>query len=116
MGYSRFDRPTAQRKALLRGLVTSLLENERIETTLAKAKESQPIAEKMITIAKKDTLAARRQALAYITDEDTVTKLFETIGPRYAHRQGGYTRIIQTGQRRGDGSPMAILELVEPEK
>ncbi|HHY69472.1 MAG: 50S ribosomal protein L17 [Bacillota bacterium] len=116
MGYSRFDRPTAQRKALLRGLVTSLFQHERVVTTRAKAKAAQPIAEKMITIAKKDTLAARRQAFAYINDEDTVRKLFETLGPRYAHRQGGYTRIIQIGQRKGDAAPMVILELVEPGK
>ncbi len=116
MGYSRFDRPTAQRKALLRGLVTSLLENERIETTLVKAKEAKSICEKMITIAKEDNLAARRRALAFINKEDVVKKLFDTIGPRYAHRSGGYVRIIQTRQRRGDGAPMARLELVKPEK
>ena len=116
MAYSRFDRDTAQRKALLRGLVTSLLESERIETTLAKAKAARSLSEKMITLAKEDSLAARRRALAYLTKEDVVTKLFNTLGPRYAHRQGGYTRIIQTRQRRGDGSSMAILELVKPEK
>jgi len=116
VGYSRFDRPSAQRKALLRGLVTSLLKQERIETTLVKAKEAQSICEKMITLAKKDNLAARRRALAYITEEDVVTKLFETIGPRYAHRSGGYTRIIQTRQRRGDGAPMAIVELIQSHK
>lgn len=116
MGYSRFDRPTAQRKAMLRSLVTSLLENERIETTLVKAKEAKSICEKMITLAKEDNLSARRRALAYITKEDVVTKLFSTIGPRYAHREGGYARIIQTRQRRGDGAPMAILELIRPEK
>ncbi len=114
MAYSRFDRPSAQRKALLRGLVTSVLEHERIETTLTKAKETQSIAEKMIGLAKKDNLAARRRALAYLTSEDVVKKLFDTLGPRYAHRSGGYTRIMQTHQRRGDGAPMAILELVQP--
>lgn len=112
MGYSRFDRPTAQRKALLRGLVTSFLESERIETTAVKAREAQAIAEKMISLAKQDNLAARRRALAYITKEDVVTKLFSVIGPRYAHRQGGYSRIMALGPRRGDGAPMAILELV----
>lgn len=116
MAYSRFDRPMAQRKALLRGLVTSLLENERIETTLVKAREAQSICEKMITLAKQDNLAARRAALAYLTKEDVVKKLFDTLGPRYAHRNGGYTRIIMTRTRRGDGAPMAILELVEPAK
>ncbi len=114
MAYSRFDRPSAQRKALLRGLVTSLLEHERIETTLTKAKETQSIAEKMISLAKEDDLAARRRALAYLTSEDVVKKLFDTLGPRYAHRHGGYTRILETYQRRGDGAPMAILELVKP--
>ncbi|MGI6663205.1 MAG: 50S ribosomal protein L17 [Bacillota bacterium] len=116
MGYSRFDRPMAQRRALLRGLVTSLLENERIETTLAKAKAAQSISEKMITLAKEDNLAARRRALAYLTKEDVVKKLFETLGPRYAHRSGGYTRILAIQPRRGDGAPMAILELIQPEK
>lgn len=112
MAYSRFDRPMAQRRALLRGLVTSLLEKERIETTLTKAREAQAISEKMITLAKEDTLSARRRALAYITKEDVVTKLFSTIGPRYSHRNGGYTRVIQVKNRRGDGAPLAILELI----
>ncbi len=116
MAYSRFDRSSAQRKALLRGLVTSLLESERIETTLAKAKATRTLSEKMITLAKEDSLAARRRALAYLTKEDVVTKLFETLGPRYAHRHGGYTRIIETRRRRGDGSPMAVLELVGSQK
>lgn len=116
MAYSRFDRPMAQRKALLRGLVTALLEKERIETTLVKAKEAQRLCEKMISLAKQDNLAARRRALAFITKEDVVKKLFDTLGPRYAHRQGGYTRIIETRVRRGDGAPMAIIELIRPEK
>ncbi|QUL99610.1 MAG: 50S ribosomal protein L17 [Candidatus Fermentithermobacillus carboniphilus] len=116
MAYSRFDRPTAQRKALLRGLVTSLLEKERIETTLVKAKEAQSLCDKMISLAKEDSLAARRRALAFLTKEDVVKKLFDTIGPRYAHRQGGYTRVIETRVRRGDGAPMAIVELIRPEK
>jgi len=106
----------AQRRALLRGLVTSLLEKERIETTLTKAKTAQSISEKMITLAKVDTLAARRRALAYITKEDVVKKLFETLGPRYAHKDGGYTRILNVQNRRGDGAPMAVLELIRPEK
>ncbi len=116
MAYSRFDRSSAQRKALLRGLVTSLLEHERIETTLVKAKATRTLSEKMISLAKEDSLAARRRALAYLTKEDVVKKLFDTLGPRYAHRQGGYTRIVETRQRRGDGSPMAILELIKPQK
>lgn len=116
MGYSRFDRSMAQRKALLRGLVTSLLKAERVETTLTKAKAAQTLSEKMISLAKEDNLAARRRALSYLYDEDVVKKLFETLGPRYAHRQGGYTRILETRQRRGDGAPMAIVELIKPEK
>lgn len=116
MAYSRFDRSSGQRKALLRGLVTSLLEHERIETTLTKAKAARSLSEKMISLAKEDSLAARRRALAYLTKEDVVKKLFDTLGPRYAHRPGGYTRIIETHQRRGDGSPMAIVELIRPQK
>ncbi len=116
MAHSRFDRPMAQRRALLRGLVTSLLERERIETTLTKAREAQAISEKMITLGKEDTLAARRRAMAYLTKEDVVKKLFDTIAPRYSHRNGGYTRILDIKDRRGDGSPMAILELITPEK
>lgn len=116
MSHSRFDRPMGQRKALMRGLVTSLLKAERIETTVTKAKTTQMLSEKMITLAKEDNLASRRKALAYLYDEDVVTKLFETLGPRYAHRQGGYTRILETHNRRGDGAPMAILELIKPSK
>lgn len=116
MAYSRFDRPSAQRKALLRGLVTSVLEQERIETSLVKAKEAQSLCEKMITLAKADDLSARRRALAYIHKEDVVKKLFDILGPRYAHRSGGYTRVIETRIRRGDGAPMAILELIQPDK
>ncbi len=116
MAHSRFDRPMGQRRALLRSLVTSLLEQERIETTLTKAREAQAISEKMITLGKMDTLAARRQALSYVTKEDVVKKLFDTIAPRYAHRNGGYTRILNVADRRGDGAPMAVLELIAPEK
>jgi len=116
LAHSRFDRPMGQRRALLRGLVTSFLEKERIETTLTKAREAQAMSEKMITLAKEDTLASRRRALAYITKEDVVKKLFDTIGPRFAHRNGGYTRILDVADRRGDGAPMAILQLIAPEK
>ncbi len=93
-------------------MVTSLIIHERIKTTEAKAKEVRRAAEKMITLAKKGNLHARRQALAYIYDESAVTKLFETMGPRYEDRSGGYTRIIKTSPRQGDGAPMVILELV----
>jgi len=97
---------------MLRGLVTSVLEHGRIETTVVKAKEVRSMTEKMITLGKNGSLHARRQALAYITKEDVVKKLFDEIAPKYADRQGGYTRIIRTAPRRGDGAEMAILELV----
>lgn len=103
---------TPHRKAMLRNLVTSLLREEKIETTVTRAKEARRMAEKMITLGKRGDLHARRQALAYIYDEDVVTKLFEEIAPKYSERHGGYTRIIKVGPRRGDAAQMAILELV----
>lgn len=112
MGTRKLNLPTDQRKALLRNLVTSFLETGRIETTLTRAKETQSLAEKMITLGKTNTLHSRRQALEFITKEDVVTKLFAEIAPKYAERNGGYTRILKTGVRRGDAAPMAILELV----
>ena len=108
-------RTTEHRRALLRNLVTSLIEKERIRTTLPKAKETRPLAEKIITLAKKDSLHARRQALAVLTKESAVTKLFAEISPRFMERPGGYTRIIKTGLRAGDGSQMALLELIGSE-
>ncbi len=111
-GTRKLNLPTDQRMALLRNQVTSLLEKGRIETTLTRAKETRSLAEKMITLGKANTLHTRRQALAFITSEDVVKKLFDEIAPKYAERNGGYTRIIQTGPRRGDAAPMAILELV----
>ncbi len=108
-------RDSAHRRALLRNLVTSFLEKERMRTTLAKAKTAKPIAEKMITLAKRNTLHARRQALAYITKESVVKKLFETIGPRFTERPGGYARIVKLGPRAGDGADMALMELVGSE-
>lgn len=108
-------RNTAHRRALLRNLVTSLLEKERIKTTLAKAKAARPVAEKMITLARKNTLAARRLALAYLTKEAAVQKLFAELGPRFKERPGGYTRIVKIGPRSGDGAPMALLELLGAE-
>ncbi len=113
MAKRKLGRPTDERKAMLRNLTTSFLRSERLETTETRAKEVRPIAEKMITLAKKNTLTARRQVLAYLYDEDVVTKLFENIGPKYAERQGGYTRILKKGPRRGDGAPIAIIELVD---
>ena len=112
MGTRKLNLPTDQRMALLINLVTSFLENGRVETTLTRAKEAQSLAEKMITLGKTNTLHSRRQALEFITKEDVVTKLFAEIAPKYADRNGGYTRIMQTGPRRGDAAPMAILELV----
>ncbi|MDP2915023.1 MAG: 50S ribosomal protein L17 [Candidatus Aminicenantes bacterium] len=111
----KLRRTTAHRKALLRNLVTSFIEKERIQTTLAKAKETRPLAEKMITLAKKNTLHARRQALAVLTKESAVTKLFADLAPRFSERPGGYTRIVKTGLRIGDGSQMALLELIGSE-
>ena len=111
-GYRKLGRPTDQRKAMLRNLVTSLLENGKIETTITRAKETKSIAEKMITLGKKGDLHAKRQALAYITKEDTVKKLFDEIAPKYTERNGGYTRIVRIGPRRGDASEMVILELI----
>ncbi len=111
----KVGRNTAQRRALLRNLVTSFLEKERMRTTLAKAKAAKPLAEKMITLAKKDTLHAKRQALSYIYKKPVVKKLFEELGPRFSERPGGYTRIVKIGPRAGDGAEMAILELVGSE-
>ncbi len=108
----KLGRPTAHRNAMLRNLTTSLLRHERIETTVTRAKETQRMAEKMITLGKRGDLHARRQALAYIYDEDVVTKLFEEIAPKYNERNGGYTRVLKLGQRNGDGAEIAILELV----
>lgn len=112
----QFGRDTSHRKALLRMLVTSLLKNEKIETTVAKAKEIRPLAEKMITLAKRGDLHARRQALSFINDEMVVTGLFTRIAPRFSARSGGYTRIVLTRTRSGDAAPMAVIELVERQK
>ncbi len=112
MSHRKLNRKTGPRRALLRNMVTSLMIAERIETTETRAKEVNRIADKMVTLAKKGDLHARRQALAYMLDEDAVTKLFEKIAPRYEGRAGGYTRIIKKGPRRGDSAPMVLLELV----
>ena len=108
----KLGRTTDHRMAMLRAMVTFLLENGRIETTVTRAKEVRPIAEKMVTLGKKGTLAARRQVLAFVTKEDVVVKLFDEIAPSYQERNGGYTRIVRTGPRRGDAAEMAIIELV----
>ena len=108
----KLGRATDVRRAMLRGLVTYLLENGRIETTVSRAKEVQAIAEKMITLGKTNDRHSKRQALAYITKEGVVKKLFDEISPKYADVKGGYTRIVKIGPRRGDAAEMAILELV----
>ena len=119
MAYSRLRRSSDQRKALLRDLVTDLILNGQIETTLAKAKELKKLADKMVTLGKNDTLHSRRQAAAFIRfekDEEgkfAVQKLFSEIAPKFANRNGGYTRVIKTGFRRGDAAPMAIISWVE---
>ena len=109
----KLGRPTDHRKAMLRALVTYLLENGKAETTLARAKEVGPMTEKMITLGKKSDLAAYRQAMSFITREDVCKKLFKEIAPSYAERNGGYTRVIRTGVRRGDAAETAIIELVK---
>ena len=114
-GTRKLGRTPAHRNAMLRGMVTYLLENGQIETTLTRAKEVRSMTEKMITLGKKNTLATRRAALAYITKEDVVKKLFDQIAPEYADRNGGYTRIYKMGPRRGDCAEMAIIKLVNDE-
>lgn len=108
----RLRRNSAQRRALLRSQVTSLIERERIRTTLAKAKETRPLAEKMITLGRKNTIHARRLAGRFLYKKSAVKKLFDDVGPRFSERPGGYTRIIKLGPRSGDGAEMAFLELV----
>ena len=108
----KLGRTSDHRKAMLRAMVTYLLENGQIKTTLTRAKEVAPVAEKMITLAKDNTLAPYRQALAFITKEDVANKLFKEIGPKYADRKGGYTRVVRIGPRRGDAAEMAIIQLV----
>lgn len=129
MGYRKLGRNSSQRKAMLRDLVSDLVINERIVTTKTRAKETQRLAEKMITLGKRGDLHARRQAAAFLRNElatvaeteeeiivqSTLQKLFDDIAPRFANRNGGYTRVLNTEPRRGDGAPMAILEFVEGE-
>ena len=110
--HRKLGRTSDQRRAMLRAMVTYLLENGQIKTTITRAKEVAPLAEKMITLAKQNDLAAYRQALGFITKEDVAKKLFQELGPKYADRNGGYTRVIRTGPRRGDAAEMAIIQLV----
>ena len=112
-GTRKLGKPTDQRLAMMRQQVTDFLDNGRMETTVTRAKELRPVAEKMITLGKKNTLATRRRAFSFITRRAVVTKLFEEIAPRYESRQGGYCRITRIGPRRGDGAEMAVIELVD---
>lgn len=111
-GYKKLGRPSAHRKSMLRNLVTDLFRYGRIQTTQDRAKETRRIAEKMITLAKRGDLHARRQVLGYVFDESVVTKLFEDIAPKYADRNGGYTRILKLGPRQGDNAEVVFVELV----
>ena len=111
-GTRKLGRKTDHRMAMLRAMVTYILDNGRIETTVYKAKEVQSLTEKMITLGKTNTLANYRQAMSFITKEGVVKKLFDEVAPKYAERNGGYTRVVRTTVRRGDGAEMAILELV----
>ena len=111
-GTRKLGKTSAQRKALLRQQVTDLLANGKMETTFYRAKEVQPVVEKMITLGKKGDLAAYRRALSFITKEDVAHKLFKEISPKYSDRNGGYTRVTRTGERRGDAAEMAVIELV----
>jgi len=108
----KLGKPTDQRRAMLRQQVTDFLDTGKMETTVTRCKEIAPLAEKMITLGKKNTLASRRSALSYMTREDVVTKVFSETAPGYSERNGGYTRITRTGTRRGDGAECAVLELV----
>lgn len=111
-GYRKLGRATDQRRAMLRSLVTSFLKHGKMQTTDTRAKETRKIAEKMITLAKRGDLHARRQVLAFVQEEAVVQNLFDNIAPKYAERNGGYTRMYKTGPRRGDGAEIVILELV----
>lgn len=112
MAYRKLGRTSSQRRALFRSILTSFFKHEKIETTVIKAKEVSKLSAKMITLAKRGDLHARRQALAFLMSEEVVTKLFDEIAPKYQDRQGGYTRIYKLGPRRGDAAEMAIVELV----
>ncbi len=116
VGGFKLGRNTSHRRALLRNLVTSAILNDRIHTTVTKAKAARPLVEKMITLGKNGSVHARRQALAYMMTPESVDRLFATVAPRYAQRNGGYTRIVRTGQRQGDAAETAFLELLGAEQ
>ncbi|KTQ96683.1 50S ribosomal protein L17 [Aureimonas ureilytica] len=109
----KLNRTHEHRKAMFANMVASLIEHEQIVTTLPKAKDLRPIVEKMITLGKRGDLHARRQAISQVRDETVIKKLFDTLAPRYAERQGGYTRVLKAGFRRGDNAPMAVIEFVD---
>ncbi|MCD7945469.1 MAG: 50S ribosomal protein L17 [Clostridiales bacterium] len=111
-GYRKLGKPTDARMAMLRQQTTDLLNYGQLTTTVTRAKEIAPLAEKMITLAKQNNLAAYRQALSFLTKEEVAKKLFDQVGPKYAERNGGYTRIVRNGFRKGDGAETAIVELV----
>jgi large subunit ribosomal protein L17 len=115
-GGFKLGRNTSHRRALLRNLVTSIILNDRVHTTITKAKATRPIVEKMITLGKNGSVHSRRQALAYLMTPESVDRLFKTVAPRYATRPGGYSRIIRTGVRKGDASEMAYIELLGAEQ
>lgn len=112
----RFDRRSEHLEAMLNNMAAFLLTHRRLETTIPKAKELRKVVERLVTLGKKGDIKARRRAFAYLKDRTLVKKLFDEISPRYAERDGGYTRIIKVGNRRGDGAPLSIIELVEEEK
>lgn len=113
VAHRKLNRTSTHRRAMFANMAASLIEHEQIVTTLPKAKELKPIMDKLITLAKRGDLHARRQAISKIRNKDQVAKLFETLGPRYEERQGGYTRVLKAGFRHGDNAPMAVIELVD---
>ena len=113
VAHRKLNRTASHRRAMFANMAASLIEHEQIVTTLPKAKELKPIMDKLITLAKRGDLHARRQAISKIRDKGQVAKLFETLGPRYAERSGGYTRVLKAGFRHGDNAPMAVIELVD---
>lgn len=113
VAHRKLNRTASHRRAMFANMAASLIEHEQIVTTLPKAKELKPIMDKLITLAKRGDLHARRQAISKVRDKDQVSKLFETLGPRYAERAGGYTRVLKAGFRHGDNAPMAVIELVD---
>ena len=113
VAHRKLNRTSTHRRAMFANMAASLIEHEQIVTTLPKAKELKPIMDKLITLAKRGDLHARRQAISKIRNKDQVAKLFETLGPRYEERNGGYTRVLKAGFRHGDNAPMAVIELVD---